>query len=86
MDILNTQNYDRTSDRTGHYDLIKVLKTKFQELSESNVVKKIKLDNGQVSNDQTLQLVDSGVVIEEVGDWKGILLHASSNDNSTIPH
>ena len=50
-----------SANGTGHRDLVKVLETKFQELSESNVVKK-KLGSRQISGEQTQQPVGGGEV------------------------
>ena len=45
-----------SANGTGHRDLVKVLETKFQELSESNVVKR-KLGSRRISGEQTQQPV-----------------------------
>ena len=56
---------------TAHGDLVKMLEIKFQELLESNVIKKKESGSGQTSGEQTQQPGNSGAdggVHEEVSD------------------
>lgn len=50
----------KTTNGTGHRDLVKGLETKFQEVSERNVVKKKELGSRRVSGEQPQQPVGGG--------------------------